>query len=1174
MKFSDIPVETVEVRMLRTYQDKKLKDCSVLKIVQSPENPSSEYEVYTEDGIVIAEPVDKREAAAKLDRELSADPSYLAQITDIDSGGGFTLEVAFFAKEPLEIGEQDIGVDEYIAERMGAITGRQNSGVDDALCNNLFEEFCYQRGSDCYFFVLVGSSAEREFNAPTEDWEQQGEGVEDLIDSQKGLAPSKANSFCVLSNDISFVATEKPVPYGGSIYIATKMHERKAERDKAIRLAHGKLSFVNWSKAGKVQVLARYQLESIVQENSSYLRTWDEFGNIEGEILLRDARQFGVIYYKNAVENRDGTTTVSITQATSTAYGELAAGRVEGLEHLDEAPSYISEPDLSFEEFTSQITQAEWKPTDYFKVLRYDESAQQITLDVEHLPASGKLAMSLQGDITQIKRRNYAREAILQGRSANPQLGLLLEERGAISTLRLPKKVKALNAYVKGKVFKNEPTYKQEEAIAVALNTPDIALIQGPPGTGKTTVIAAIVERLNQESTKSGSEARGQVLLTGFQHDAVENMIDRISLNSIPVPKIGKRPGQGDDDITAFERSLDKWCETIVSAIRRKYPDLEKAAQNQRIDQLIEQYIMAPTQGLAATLTRMISEMSPAVLGEECISEAKRLSKRLSVRTALSSTEGGKYLRAARLVRTSEAAFLDDGSDRAEDALDVLYDVLDPEERGILQNAADWPVSKGMPPFINEIKALKRALMLRFTAPPTFRVEKTNQDVLDLLFKYRRMQKRAADSIEDRRLAALAEFIADLQGNGPGIVDAISEYSFAFAATCQQSAGKKMQSLKGIGGADESVGLEYDYVIVDEAARVSPRDLMVPMAQGKRIILVGDHRQLPHIIDEEVARQMELDGADVSETEWLKKSMFEYLFTERLKDLESQDGIVRRVTLDKQFRMHPVIGDFISRNFYERFNPEERIYPGLSASVFAHNLPGTGNRPVAWLEVPASLGAHSRRGTSWIRQAEIDAIADQLFEWMNCEEGKSLTFGVISFYKAQADLIRKSLNKLEADESRLRVGTVDAFQGMEFDVVFLSMVRTLPKNFDGTASRQHNESAVGAGDAGDKSLFGSIKRIFDNGSEAPRTDGDPSAALQTSYQPAGDPGEQKQAQKLFGHLCLYNRLNVAMSRQKRLLVVAGDSSLLGIRIAEKYIPGLVDFYDLCRREGVMISCRQ
>lgn len=1172
MKFSDIPVDTVEVRMLRAYRGKRLKSCSVLKIIQSPENPFSEYELYTEDDIIVAEPIDKREAAAKLDRELSSDPSYLARIIDIDLKGGFTLEVAFFAKAPLEIGEQDIGVDEYIVERMSAITGRDNTRVSNALCDSLFSEFCYQQGNDCFFFVLVGSAAEGELDTSTKDQRQQ---EEKLTDSQKGLAPNKTNSFCVLSNNISFIATEKPMAYGSSIYIATKMHERKAERDKAIRLAHGKLSFVDWSKAGRVQVLARYQLESIVQENSSYLKTWDDFGNIEGEILLRDARQFGIIYYRDAIENREGTATVSIAQATNTARSELAAGRIEGLEYLNEVPPYIEEPEMPFEEFASRIAQAKWKSSDYYKVLRYDESAQQITLDVEHLPTSGKLAMSLQGNITQIRRRNYARKAILESRSANPQLGLLLEEKGKISTQRLPKKAKALNAYVKDKVFRNDPTYKQEEAIAVALNTPDIALIQGPPGTGKTTVIAAIVERLNQESTRSGSEARGQVLLTGFQHDAVENMIDRISLNSIPVPKIGKKSGQVDDDITSFERSLNHWCENIVNAIKRKYPDLEKATQNRRIDQLIEQYIMVPTQGLAVTLTHLISEMPPKVLGEECISEAKRLSERLSVRTALYSIEGRKYLQAARLIRTSEAAFLDDGPDRAEDALDVLYDVLDPEERGILQNAADWPTSKGLPPFIDKIIALRRALMLRFTAPPTFREEKMNNDVLILLKKYQRiMQKRAAESFEDQRLAALAEFIADLQGNSSGIIDAISEYSFAFAATCQQSAGKKMQSLKGIGGADDSAGLEYDYVIVDEAARVSPRDLMVPMAQGKRIILVGDHRQLPHIIDEEVARQMELDGANVSETEWLKKSMFEYLFTERLKDLESQDGIVRRVTLDKQFRMHPVIGDFISRNFYERFDPKERIYSGLPASVFAHNLPGTRNKPVAWLEVPTSLGAHSKRGTSWIRQAEIDAIADQLFKWMNCEEGKSLTFGVISFYKAQADLIRKSLDKLGADESRLRVGTVDAFQGMEFDVVFLSMVRTLPKNFDSTARQQTNRPDVGEGDQRSKYVFGRIKRIFDSGGRGPQTADESSVPPQLNYQPANNPEEQKQAQKMFGHLCLYNRLNVAMSRQKKLLVVAGDSSLLGIGIAEKYIPGLVDFYDLCRREGVMIQCQQ
>ena len=133
-----------------------------------------------------------------------------------------------------------------------------------------------------------------------------------------------------------------------------------------------------------------------------------------------------------------------------------------------------------------------------------------------------------------------------------------------------------------------------------------------------------------------------------------------------------------------------------------------------------------------------------------------------------------------------------------------------------------------------------------------------------------------------------------------------------------------MQRRKGVGGLTSDEGLEYEYVIVDEAARVSPRDLMIPMSQGKRIILVGDHRQLPHIIDEEVAKRME-EGEDVTdESEWLKKSMFQYLFSERLKALEDADDITRRVTLDKQFRMHPELGQFRQPQLLRDLRPRPR----------------------------------------------------------------------------------------------------------------------------------------------------------------------------------------------------------------------------------------------------------
>ncbi|MCA9165547.1 MAG: hypothetical protein KDA62_21305, partial [Planctomycetales bacterium] len=169
--------------------------------------------------------------------------------------------------------------------------------------------------------------------------------------------------------------------------------------------------------------------------------------------------------------------------------------------------------------------------------------------------------------------------------------------------------------------------------------------------------------------------------------------------------------------------------------------------------------------------------------------------------------------------------------------------------------------------------------------------------------------------------------------------------------------------------------------------------------------------------------------------------------------------------------------------------------------------------------VTAEKGKQKKSGTSWVRPAEAIAIAQQLRTWMNSEPGMDLSFGVISFYKAQAELIQRQLGRTTEDDKRLRIGTVDSFQGMEFDVVFLSMVRTFPH-----------------------------------------------------YWKPRDDSREKLARGLFGHLCLYNRLNVSMSRQKRLLVVVGDSHLLQNDLAEEFIPGLVDFLNLCRREGRVLQC--
>jgi superfamily I DNA and/or RNA helicase len=419
-----------------------------------------------------------------------------------------------------------------------------------------------------------------------------------------------------------------------------------------------------------------------------------------------------------------------------------------------------------------------------------------------------------------------------------------------------------------------------------------------------------------------------------------------------------------------------------------------------------------------------------------------------------------------------------------------------------LEKAQNWSLP-AVPPFLNELQDLKRNWLKRLSPAPVFRVEKPRDIVIDLIKETIDCLRKRELHDTDKKTAALAELLLEMENNPAGIMHTISDYSFAFAATCQQSVNIMMQKMKGI-SPTSSKSMEYDYVIVDEAARVGPRDLMIPMAQGKRIILVGDHRQLPQLIDKEVAARIEADNASADEeNKWLEKSMFEYLFTERLGKLEEKDDIRRCVTLDKQYRMHPILGDFISRNFYKRFNEIEEFGSGRPKSDFKQDLPGAKGKCAVWLDVPQIKGRMKMEGNSWTRPAEAEIICKKLKEWMECEAGKDLSFGVISFYKAQTELIQKQLGDKYIDTAgdRLRIGTVDSFQGMEFDVVFLSLVRT-------------------------------------NG---------------------------------FGFLQIYNRLNVSMSRQKKLLAAVGDAAFFDTREAWLKVRGLADFLQLCRTEdGVVL----
>ena len=676
MNFQDIPACILSIRVKPTTKTPALQEQPVFA-VEAKLSRTDEFEIRLRDSVVFVRPVVTADIRL-LNAELASGRSLLAQLASPAADGSIELQVAFFTGDSLEMGDVEIGVDEYVENGLAKMRlgekGKRPYEVLDQIC-------CFQQGENAYFFLTAGPAINEELKLDADE-----------APREVRAEPTSKNSFGITGNGIRFVVTEKATPGGNSIFIASRLKAQRNDPDRALRLAKGRLRFVDWTQAGQVQILAKAQMTALTQDDGSYLKKWDEFGDMEGELLLKQAREVGSLQFEGMSQRRDGTVTVLISQASDSSWIALEKGAVPEVELVDELPDYLKIENFSFKDFAGGIEQSDElkrrEERSYFNVVGFDKETRVLTLKTETLPReSGTLILSLAGETAQIKRRMAARQAILEGRAANPQLGLLIEEQGQIARTREPQKTPPLTAFVRKKVFRNDPTVMQEKAIEVALNTPDIALIQGPPGTGKTTVIAAILERLNEIADKRGTRIKGQILLTGFQHDAVENMIDRLSLNGIPVPKFGKRSGAADDDYSTFERNLEDWCSKLAAELRERNPRIAEVEQEREIKNLFLQYIQAPSRPLAGSLARKIASLGVAVLGEGGMRRAENLAKNLTREEKLNE-DSSQWLNAARRLRVQSESFSDDGPERSVDALEDLRDVLEENERELLDAAS------------------------------------------------------------------------------------------------------------------------------------------------------------------------------------------------------------------------------------------------------------------------------------------------------------------------------------------------------------------------------------------------------------------------------------------------------------------------------------------------------
>lgn len=215
----------------------------------------------------------------------------------------------------------------------------------------------------------------------------------------------------------------------------------------------------------------------------------------------------------------------------------------------------------------------------------------------------------------------------------------------------------------------------------------------------------------------------------------------------------------------------------------------------------------------------------------------------------------------------------------------------------------------------------------------------------------------------------------------------------------------------------------FKTVFIDEAGQALEPACWIPVLKANRIVMAGDHQQLPPTVKSFEAAK-----------EGLEKTLFEKCI------LAHQSGVM----LEEQYRMKPSIMEFPSLFFYR--GKLKAAYAAINRTPLPH-VPETKFIDTAGCGFFEKINPES---LSTYNEEEGQLLIDQLVSNINLigEEymlAQKITVGVIAPYKAQIELLNERLEqKGLAPElmELISVNTVDSFQGQERDAIFISFTRS------------------------------------------------------------------------------------------------------------------------------------
>lgn len=607
------------------------------------------------------------------------------------------------------------------------------------------------------------------------------------------------------------------------------------------------------------------------------------------------------------------------------------------------------------------------------------------------------------------------------------------------------------------------PNSAQKTLIERALLVPDLLLALGPPGTGKTDTIREIVAR---------QAALGKrVLVTSKNNKAVDNVLDglknvqalRIGREEVVAPEV--RALLIDNLAEAMQQKIMSGIQPVqenLDGIQDRWPLVQHAID--LLAQLAVDWRLAQA-GLEHELTNLENwQQATYTRVERLLERQKKHSQLMSARLdEAASRADGLRQRLEGIQRFSQMpligpimivladqmaqnwqaasqqhreALLEVRKSRenlrrsweayrhfvtaSEQALQFKQAVARAEaglaevRTGLSQAIGDLTRLSGSLPRLNETSP--RSGETLSGAPVMPMAFASPSEIEALLAKWRQWSE-----LNQQRKGLLQEWRELLQTRHQALYPALIRRAEVVGATCI-----------GIATDLRFEDLEFDLVIADEAGQIQVMDLLVPLVRARRAVLVGDHLQLPPVVEPEITQKIRENEPENQELgEWLEKSLFE-----RLIERETTPAS-NRVMLNTQYRMPRQIADFISGQFYGG-----NYHTGSDGEQPEAFFTGS---PLVFVDTMKEVRHFEQRAEDsqgYFNPTEARLISDLLLAY----QSKGVEAGVIVPYKKQAEVIRRELRHrqsgLSEDDLVSRVATVDSFQGKELDVIIFGFTRS------------------------------------------------------------------------------------------------------------------------------------